>query len=104
MRLFYLVINQAAPPCLDAIIVNFLSAGCGSVGMIERPQYDSMVMGCFSPQPGAMDMFSNASFLFSSNPMMGDPLLDTGEPFCADMTGVYAVLPAPIGEYGGENN
>lgn len=96
--------QPSGTPCLDAIIVNFLNIGCSSVGTIQRPEYQGILLGCYSPQPGAMDLFSNASFVYSRNPMLGDPLLDIGEPFCADMAGVYAVLPASIGEYGEDNN
>ena len=89
-------------PCLDSIAVNYLYTGCKVAGSIPRDEYEGLLLGCLEPQPGAMDLFSTSTFLFSSNPMLGDPLLDEGIPYCADMTGVYAVLPIGIRNFGAD--
>ena len=93
--------EPSGSPCLDGIIVNFLHVGCGSVGTIQRPDYMSMALGCYRPQPGATDMFSRATFIYSGNPMIGDPLFESAMPYCGDNTGIYAVLDMSIRELEG---
>ena len=88
-------------PCLDGIIVNFLHVGCGSVATMHRPEFMGMALGCHQPQPGATDLFSRGTFIYSGNPTMGDPLFESAMPYCGDNTGVYAVLDASIRELGG---
>lgn len=93
--------TPSGSPCLDGIVVNLLNVGCTAVGTVQRPEYMSMALGCHNPQPGATDMFSRATFIYSGNPMIGDPLFESAMPYCGDQTGVYAVLDASIRELGG---
>ncbi|MBE90444.1 MAG: hypothetical protein CMM76_13520 [Rhodospirillaceae bacterium] len=93
--------TPSGSPCLDGIVVNLLHVGCSAVGTVQRPEYMSMALGCYDSQPGATDMFSRATFIYSGNPMIGDPLFESAMPYCGDQTGVYAVLDANIRELGG---
>jgi len=99
------LLPQFAPsgsPCLDSIIVNYLYSGCQTVGSIPRDEYEGLLLGCLAPQPGAMDVFSTSTFLFSANPVLEDPLLGEGIPYCADVTGLYVVLSNGIRNFGAD--
>ena len=93
--------TPSGSPCLDGIVVNLLHIGCSAVGTIQRPDYMSMALGCHQPQPGATDMFSHATFIYSRNPDGADPLFSSAMPYCGDHTGVYAILDVNIRELDG---
>lgn len=78
--------------CLDSIVVNMLYTGCSEVGF-ANDESGARFMGCISPQPGAQDVYSIATFVYTTQPQQ---LPQGAQPLCGDTTGVYAVWGVPF--------
>jgi len=90
--------QPSGSPCLDSIIVNFLYVGCQEVAVAtDAPptEFDepTTFMGCTSPQPGAMDPFSNYTFVRVPPGLMWPENIVS---YCGDEQAMYGFIPANI--------
>jgi hypothetical protein len=90
--------EPSGSPCLDSIIINFLYAGCSEAGVASGAvlvEFDEPVtyMGCLAPQPGAMDPFSNYTFVRVPEGLVMPPDVFL---YCGDQTAMYGYIPVPI--------
>jgi len=90
--------QPSGSPCLDSIIVNLLYAGCSEIGIatdVPPTEVDEPItfMGCTSPQPGAMDPFSNYTFVRVPHGLIWPENI---MPYCGDEQGMYGVIPENI--------
>ncbi|HIE83007.1 MAG TPA: hypothetical protein EYQ00_03790 [Dehalococcoidia bacterium] len=90
--------QPSGSPCLDSIIVNLLYSGCSEIALAtDAPPlgFDEPItfMGCTSPQPGAMDQFSNYTFVRIPHGLMWPEDI---MPYCGDEQGMYGYITANI--------
>ena len=90
--------EPSGSPCLDSIIVNFLYVGCNEIGAASDAMSDELdepiiYMGCLAPQPGAMDPFSNYTFVRVPEGFVMPPDVYL---YCGDETAMYGYIPVNL--------